>query len=845
MKKLLIGLVVFSIAAVIGINPISAQEKAPVKQDKNEAKQDKDQNQVKQKKNVLKQDEKAGADKKEAQPVENEIKEEIIKKSNVYTIGEIVIREKAIANVEEAAMTTVLTSKDLKSRSEKTLDQALETIPGMIVKQGQKGQMNFDMRGFQHNTVALLVDGLPFEEIYDGGGGDISRINVMNASEIIVNRGTSSALYGSRGAFGSINVITKKPDRLTLQGSTEFDNLGGFTINASGGAVYKDFYFLLSASMIKNNGFDVSSQLGHNKRVEWMNKLIPWYMYGYTPQATILNPTSLEYILDNGKWNHLESNKYYAMGKAGYSVTKNIEIGISANYYQGESLFNGFELGNYSSYNLNGTWSNPSANNMFQNRAWEWPKDYRINVAPYITTEFGDFFMRAIYYYTKQANVLKGWTNQAESAMFDGGKVSEHDEESNGFYIYPTYKFASWNKLNAVAHYRLDVYDAYKKRLAPYAPSSPNYYTPWFKTVEMSAKYITAALEDEFKFKTDGGDVKFSLGVSYDAQKLSREFGGRMGYFGAPVNGWREDITGKLRPRQKPNSTADVWGTGDSFDPVFAFVYEPIKEMLKLRGTLSKKVKFPTLHQYNDTSDYIDTYFTTAGQAQYLPLVYKLNQIKPETSYNGNTGFELNLLEKALTVRGDYFYAFYKNMIMSVKDPNAAVNNLSRYTNIKGREVHGAEGTLGSTVEKDKLKVLDMNISLTYVFTHARDWYDPPTVLGDKVINVPTHQVIMLFKWDFISGTGINLWTNSTFNQIIYMQKWPTSILGSPSLYSTKIFMTKRIHNPFKLDIRISQRIVDHFDLWVMCKNILDDYNADPFNPGAGRTWYFGADAEF
>ena len=30
-----------------------------------------------------------------------------------------------------------------------------------------------------------------------------------------------------------------------------------------------------------------------------------------------------------------------------------------------------------------------------------------------------------------------------------------------------------------------------------------------------------------------------------------------------------------------------------------------------------------------------------------------------------------------------------------------------------------------------------------------------------------------------------------------------------------------------------------------MCKNLLDDYNADPFNPGPGMTWYFGGSAEF
>ncbi len=820
MKKCIIGLIAFFAAAMIGMP--AGVHAAPA-------------------------DDQAAAE----QPADGQ-KEAVKKKSDVYTIGEIVIREKAIANVEDAATTTEISAESMKSRSEHTLDQALQTVPGMIVRQGKKGQMNFDMRGFQHNTVALLVDGLPFEEVYDGGGGDISRILVMNASKVVVNRGTSSALYGSRGAFGSINVVTKKPERLNFKGTTEFDQNGGFTINASGGASIKNFYFWLGGSVIKSNSYNISSKLGRQTRLRWMNRLLPWYVYGandasYNPIDSLWTLEGIEYILDSGRWNHTESVKYYASGKAGYRVNDNIEFGISASYYQGEMSFNGFEPSTCSSYIQDGTWDDPYNDGMLSNRAWRWPKDYRVNVAPYISLEFGEFYMKAMYYYTRQANVLEGWTNQAHTRMFDGGKMSEHDETTNGFYIYPSYKFADWNRLNAAIHYRMDVFEKYKKRIGAYVPTTgfmriPSYYTPWFKTAEMSAKYITVALEDEFKFNTAGGDIKFSLGISYDAQKLSRNFGGRINYFAGPPAGWREDITGILRPRQKPGSTALVWGTGDGFNPVFAFVYEPIKETLKVRGTLSQKTKFPTLHNYSNTADYIEDYFME--EPALLPLVIKMNEIKPETSYNANAGFELDLFDKVLNLRGDYFYAFYRNKIESVADPNSDVGT-ERAVNIKGREVHGVEGTVGATIGKDMLKVLELSASATYVFTHARDWYDAPVVKGTTVAETPAHQLILQLALDFITGTGLNLWTNGQFNQSIYVQRIPTSVLSVPSLYFPVVYTTRKLHDPFMFNIRVSQKIIDHFELWVMCKNLLDDYNADPFNPGPGRTFYFGADAEF
>ncbi len=67
----------------------------------------------------------------------------------------------------------------------------------------------------------------------------------------------------------------------------------------------------------------------------------------------------MEYILDDDRWNHTNSMKYYASGKAGYTVNDNIEFGLSASYYQGEMNFNGFEISSYSSYVLDGTWDDP------------------------------------------------------------------------------------------------------------------------------------------------------------------------------------------------------------------------------------------------------------------------------------------------------------------------------------------------------------------------------------------------------------------------------------------------------------------------------------------------------
>lgn len=33
-------------------------------------------------------------------------------------------------------------------------------------------------------------------------------------------------------------------------------------------------------------------------------------------------------------------------------------------------------------------------------------------------------------------------------------------------------------------------------------------------------------------------------------------------------------------------------------------------------------------------------------------------------------------------------------------------------------------------------------------------------------------------------------------------------------------------------NVKLSQKIMEKFEFYVLCKNIFDDYNGDPFNPG-------------
>lgn len=117
------------------------------------------------------------------------------------------------------AVASVITAADLKTMGVQTLDEALETVPGLHVSRGSfLNAPRYFIRGitstYNPHTL-LLVNGVPQTGLFVGDRGErISGryslpVEVIERIEII--RGPGSALYGADAFAGVINVITKGP----------------------------------------------------------------------------------------------------------------------------------------------------------------------------------------------------------------------------------------------------------------------------------------------------------------------------------------------------------------------------------------------------------------------------------------------------------------------------------------------------------------------------------------------------------------------------------------------------------------------------------------------------------
>ncbi len=753
-----------------------------------------------------------------------------------YQLEGVVVKERRIRNIEKNTIvkggtTTEITAQDIEERSDKVLKDVLYQVPGIQVSTQRKGTTQFYMRGYDMSKVAILVDDIPLIDSFSGSM-DIDNIGLMDISEIVVSRGSTSALYGTRGGVGSINLIRKKPAKMYTDISAEYGEHNNFVTSLSHGAPAGNFYYQLSALYDKSDGYDVSAKLDRKEREKWLLKLSRYDLYGFTLNDIYAHPGSsaaVYYLDDTGTWDHIGHEKYKLNGKAGYHVTPDLDIGTSLFYNQTEKETSSYFTDMRSMYTYNGytyekDWRLPDTTYILRNMSSRWPEYNDYAISPYLIYEKGNLGVKANAYFYENSNKFMAYDDPLENILaFNKDAItmtwSIWTSRTCGFNIYPSYRLSAWNRLNLAASYYVSNHTEEEEAYNEESTSTIQYYGRGkYKMLDMEAAYLTLGMEDELQITEDIG---LTLGVSYDAQDL-KKFQKKLGINGSTA----------MVDQYQAEDDSMLWGTRDSFNPVADIVYEPVKDFLKLKASASRKTSFPTLQAYSKT---LSPYQASSD------LGSRDVKIKPEKMLNGNLGFELSLFNKQLTWGADYFYSKYDDKITKIY---ITKSDDYIYRNIDSAIMHGAETTLNLN-PVDVSDIADVSLSSTYTYIFSKNQADVDDSFvnkGDKFEKLPEHKFTFDFRTHFITDTSLIIFGNFEFNQIQYVMK---SVPRTTADFSTSYYHAQKLHNPLKIDIKLSQKIYKNYEPYIMCKNILDDYNADPFNPGPGRMLYAGVKASF
>ena len=130
--------------------------------------------------------------------------------ADIEALNEVVVNGQQPA-IEQVGTVHQLDAAAIELRGARSLDDALELLPGVNVRTGGNGSPRIDVRGYRTRHVKLLLNGVPFGNTFDGQF-DPTLIPSESIARIKLTTGASSTFYGDGAVGAVINVITRQAE---------------------------------------------------------------------------------------------------------------------------------------------------------------------------------------------------------------------------------------------------------------------------------------------------------------------------------------------------------------------------------------------------------------------------------------------------------------------------------------------------------------------------------------------------------------------------------------------------------------------------------------------------------
>ncbi len=158
------------------------------------------------------------------------------------------------------SVATVITSADIEAMGAATLDEVLETVPGIHVAPSDKNQMDavYSIRGIHTSLnpqVLVMVNGISTTYVYSGSRPMGFQMPVSMIHRVEVIRGPGSAVHGADAFAGVINIITK--DAQAINGTKAGIRYGSFDSTdlwVQHGKRYGEWDVALGLELMKSGG---------------------------------------------------------------------------------------------------------------------------------------------------------------------------------------------------------------------------------------------------------------------------------------------------------------------------------------------------------------------------------------------------------------------------------------------------------------------------------------------------------------------------------------------------------------------------------------------------------------
>jgi iron complex outermembrane recepter protein len=389
----------------------------------------------------------------------------------------------------------LLSSEQMWTFDRKSLDQAVNVVPGVVSTfdaNGRRNERDVFVRGFGRQQVPLFVDGvriyLPADNRLDFG-----RFLTADIAAIQIQKGFASVLDGPGAMGGAINLVTRAPARRfeaeagVLGGGRSFEGWDAFAIVGS----RQERYYVQSSVSSSDRG--------------------PWSLSGdYQPAQNSLQGPGERLGSDTRDWR--------LNLKFGYTPNDTDEYAVNHTRQSGEK---GAPLNVY---------NNPPVP---PNSYWRWPWWDVRSTSLLTTTQLGSVsYVKAKGYYNTLANALDAFDDATYATQSNGGRFhSPYDDHAYGTSIEFGSTPVEAHTIKTAFHYRRDVHTEQQTS----RPTHPTLRAE--EPLQVQAQYTwSVAFEETFRVAPA---VDLIGGVSYDRYEVTKaeDFTAARGVFEHPKGG--------------------------------------------------------------------------------------------------------------------------------------------------------------------------------------------------------------------------------------------------------------------------------------------------------------------
>ena len=251
----------------------------------------------------------------------------VILESDYESIDEIIINGTTDLSTDRStaiAATTIYTKSILQEIPNKEIPEILNATPSVYATKsgGGFGDSRINIRGFDQNNTAILLNGIPMNDMENSGFYWSNLLGLENVTTAIqVQRGLGASKLAISSVGGTINFITNSSQK----------NEGGTFSSSVGNNSHINTQLAYNSGVL-NNGFSTSIALGYQSGDGYIsgtafNSLNYFLNFGWKKEAH-----DIQFTLLGSPQNHGQRiNSYFNMA----TIKQHLQYGYKYNYNHG------------------------------------------------------------------------------------------------------------------------------------------------------------------------------------------------------------------------------------------------------------------------------------------------------------------------------------------------------------------------------------------------------------------------------------------------------------------------------------------------------------------------------